>query len=165
MASKRDERDRVGAAKGVTGTAPCLFCRVVSGDLPAHVVYEDALTVAFLDHRPLFPGHALVVPRAHVETLIDLPSAAVAPLFAAVQVLARAVERGLGAAGSFVAVNNRVSQSVPHLHVHVVPRRPRDGLKGFFWPRGRYRDEAEAADFAARLRAGVADLGGAGARA
>ena len=153
MASKRDERDRAGGAQGAPGTTPCLFCRVVRGDLPAHVVYEDALTVAFLDHRPLFPGHALVVPRAHVETMIDLPSAAVAPLFAAVQVLARAVERGLGAAGSFVAVNNRVSQSVPHLHVHVVPRRPKDGLKGFFWPRGRYRDEAEAADIAARLRA------------
>jgi histidine triad (HIT) family protein len=163
MASKRDERDRAGAAKGAPGTAPCLFCRVVSGDLPAHVVYEDALTVAFLDHRPLFPGHALVVPRAHVETLIDLPSAAVAPLFTAVQVLARAVERGLGAEGSFVAVNNRISQSVPHLHVHVVPRRPKDGLKGFFWPRGRYRDEAEAADIAARLRAAVADLAGDGA--
>ena len=142
---------------------PCLFCRVVSGDLPAHVVYEDTLTIAFLDHRPLFPGHALVVPRAHVETLIDLPSAAVAPLFAAVQVLAHAVEQGLGAAGSFVAVNNRVSQSVPHLHVHVVPRRPKDGLKGFFWPRGRYRDEVEAADIAARLRAAVAELGGDGA--
>ena len=143
----------------------CLFCRVVRGDLAAHVVYEDALTIAFLDHRPLFPGHTLVVPRAHVETLLDLPSDAVAPLFATVQLLARAVERGLGAAGSFVAVNNRVSQSVPHLHVHVVPRRPKDGLKGFFWPRGRYRDEAEAADVTARLRAAVAELGGDGARA
>jgi len=165
VASKRDERDHAGEAKGAPGTTACLFCRVVSGDLPAHVVYEDTLNVAFLDHRPLFPGHALVVPRAHVETLIDLPSAAVAPLFAAVQVLARAVERGLGAAGSFVAVNNRVSQSVPHLHVHVVPRRPKDGLKGFFWPRGRYRDEAEAADIAARLRAAVAEPAGDGARA
>ena len=165
MASKWDERDRAGGAPVAAGRTACLFCRVISGDLPAHVVYEDALTVAFLDHRPLFPGHALVVPRAHVETLLDLPPAAVAPLFAGVQVLARAVERGLGAAGSFVAVNNRVSQSVPHLHVHVVPRRPKDGLKGFFWPRGRYRDEAEAADIAARLRAAVADLGGDGARA
>ncbi len=119
--------------------------------------------MAFLDHRPLFPGHALVVPRAHVETLLDLPSASVAPLFAAVQVLARAVERAR-AAGSFVAVNNRVSQSVPHLHVHVVPRRPKDGLKGFFWPRGHYRDDAEAAEIAARLRAAVAELGRDGAR-
>ena len=165
MASKWDERDRAGGAPEAADTTACLFCRVVRGDLPAHVVYEDALTVAFLDHRPLFAGHALVVPRAHVETLLDLPPAAVAPLFAGVQVLARAVERGLGAAGSFVAVNNRVSQSVPHLHVHVVPRRPKDGLKGFFWPRGRYRDEAEAADIAARLRSAVADLGGDGARA
>jgi histidine triad (HIT) family protein len=165
MAAKREGRDRAGAAKGAPGPLPCLFCRVVSGEIPAHVVYEDALTVAFLDHRPLFPGHALVVPRTHVETLIDLPFERVAPLFAAVQVLARAVERGLGAGGSFVAVNNRISQSVPHLHVHVVPRRPKDGLKGFFWPRGRYRDEAEAADIAARLRAAVADLGGDGARA
>jgi len=165
MASKLDERDRAGGAPVAAGTTACLFCRVISGDLPAHVVYEDALTVAFLDHRPLFPGHALVVPRAHVETLLDLPPAAVAPLFAGVQVLARAVERGLGAAGSFVAVNNRVSQSVPHLHVHVVPRRPKDGLKGFFWPRGHYRDEAEAADIAARLRAAVAEPGGDGPHA
>ena len=156
MASKRDERDHAGAAKEAPGmTTPCLFCRVVSGDLPAHVVYEDTLTVAFLDHRPLFPGHALVVPRAHVETLLDLPSAAIAPLFAAVQVLARAVERGLGAAGSFVAVNNRVSQSVPHLHVHVAPRRRKDGLKGFFWPRTKYGSDEEAAAVADQLRNGV----------
>ena len=91
---------------------------------------------------------------------MDLPSAAVAPLFGAVQTLGRAVEVGLGAEGSFVAVNNRISQSVPHLHVHVVPRRRKDGLKGFFWPRGHYRDEADAADIAARLRAAVAELGG-----
>ena len=158
MASKRDERDHAGPAKEAPGTTPCLFCRVIGGDLPAHVVYEDALTVAFLDHRPLFPGHALVVPRAHVETLLDLPSAAVAPLFAAVQVLARAVERGLGAAGSFVAVNNRVSQSVPHLHVHVVPRRPKDGLKGFFWPRVSYRDAAHLEDVRSRIERAVRQL-------
>jgi len=133
----------------------CLFCRVVRGEIGAHVVYEDARSLAFLDHRPLFPGHTLVVPRHHVETLGDLSTDGIGPLFAAVQALARAVEQGLGAAGSFVAVNNRISQSVPHLHVHVVPRRPKDGLKGFFWPRGRYRDEAEAALVAARLRAAV----------
>jgi histidine triad (HIT) family protein len=133
---------------------------VVRGDLPAHLVWQDARTAAFLDHRPLFPGHVLVVPRGHVETLLDLPPDEVAPLFGAVQLVARAVEQALGAVGSFVAVNNRVSQSVPHLHVHVVPRRPKDGLKGFFWPRGRYRDGAEAADVAARLRDAVAALAG-----
>jgi len=133
-----------------------VFCRVVRGDLSAHVVYEDPQSVAFLDHRPLFPGHTLVVPRAHVETLADLPAEGITPLFAAVQVLARAVERGLGAEGSFVAVNNRISQSVPHLHVHVVPRRAKDGLRGFFWPRGRYRDKAEAAEVSQRLRAAIA---------
>ncbi len=116
------------------------------------------MSLAFLDHRPLFPGHTLVVPRAHVPTLGDLPPALVAPLFAAVQLLARAVERGLDAEGSFVAVNNRISQSVPHLHVHVVPRRHKDGLKGFFWPRGRYRDDREMAEVRDRLGAAVAAL-------
>jgi histidine triad (HIT) family protein len=153
MPSKRGARDRNRAP------APCTFCRVVSGDLGAHVVYEDALSMAFLDHRPLFPGHILVIPRVHVPTLIDLPAESIEPLFAAVQMLARAVERGLGAEGSFVAVNNRISQSVPHLHVHVVPRRSKDGLKGFFWPRGRYRDDAEAVDVRERLRAAVSELG------
>ena len=158
MASRGDGRAAgVPAAPGAPG---CLFCRVARADLPAHLVWEDARTVAFLDHRPLFPGHALVVPREHVETLLDLPPAEIAPLFGAVQLVARAVEQALGAAGSFVAVNNRVSQSVPHLHVHVVPRRPKDGLKGFFWPRGRYRDDGEAADVAARLRAAVAAIAG-----
>lgn len=143
----------------MTGQRPsrdCAFCRVVRGEASAHVVYEDAVSLAFLDHRPLFPGHALVVPRGHVETLADLPADRIAPLFAAVQALARAVERGLGADGSFVAVNNRISQSVPHLHVHVVPRRAKDGLRGFFWPRGRYRDEDEAAGVRDRLRAALA---------
>ena len=150
------DRDR-GGVPGASSAA-CIFCRVVRGEIAAHVVHDDAVSVAFLDHRPLFPGHTLVVPRAHVPTLTDLPPDALAPLFATVQLLARAVERGLGAAGSFVAVNNRVSQSVAHLHVHVVPRRHKDGLKGFFWPRGRYRDEADAADVTARLRAAIDEL-------
>jgi histidine triad (HIT) family protein len=157
MVSTASARDREASF----GSGACVFCRVVRGETPAHVVHEDARSLAFLDHRPLFPGHTLVVPRAHVPTLIDLPSDMLEPLFSVVQTLARAVERGLGAAGSFVAVNNRVSQSVPHLHVHVVPRRPKDGLKGFFWPRGRYRDEAEAAEVTRRLRAAIAELGGA----
>jgi histidine triad (HIT) family protein len=159
MASKRGERDRAGEPPPALGATGCVFCRVVRGELSAHVVYDDALSMAFLDHRPLFPGHTLVIPRAHVPTLIDLPAEALAPFFAVVQVLAGAVERALGADGSFVAVNNRISQSVPHLHVHVVPRRSKDGLKGFFWPRGRYRDEAEAVDIRERLRAGIAELG------
>lgn len=148
--------DRDDAFDASTGA--CIFCRVVCGELAAHVVHDNAVSVAFLDHRPLFPGHMLVVPRAHTPTLADLPADALAPLFATVQLLARAVERGLGAAGSFVAMNNRVSQSVAHLHVHVVPRRHKDGLKGFFWPRGRYRDEADAAAVTARLRAAIDEL-------
>jgi len=117
----------------------CLFCRIVSGELPATIVYEDDNSVAFLDHRPLFPGHTLLVPREHVETLGELPAKIVGPYFEAAQVLSRAVEAALDAEGTFVAMNNRVSQSVPHLHVHIVPRRKKDGLKGFFWPRTKYK--------------------------
>jgi histidine triad (HIT) family protein len=121
----------------------CLFCRIVSGDLAATVVYEDANSIAFLDHRPLFPGHTLLVPREHVETLGDLARPLVGPFFEAAQLLSRAVELALEAEGTFVAMNNRVSQSVPHLHVHIVPRRRKDGLKGFFWPRTKYKDDEE----------------------
>jgi histidine triad (HIT) family protein len=130
----------------------CTFCRIAAGELPAAMVHSDAQLAAFLDHRPLFHGHVLVVPRGHVETLADLPPDLVAPLFALVQRLTRAVEHALGAEGSFVAINNRVSQSVPHLHVHVVPRRKGDGLKGFFWPRTKYRDTAEMAAIASSVR-------------
>ena len=121
----------------------CLFCRIVSGELPALIVYEDEVSVGFLDHRPVFQGHTLLVPRTHVETLGELPVKLVEPYFKAAQLLARAVESGLDADGTFVAMNNRVSQSVPHLHVHVVPRRRKDGLKGFFWPRTKYDNEEE----------------------
>jgi histidine triad (HIT) family protein len=121
----------------------CLFCGVVSGEIPAVIVYEDKTSVAFLDHRPLFPGHVLLVPREHFETLGDLPLAQVGPFFTNVQMLSRAVESAMEAEGSFVAMNNRVSQSVPHLHVHVVPRRRKDGLKGFFWPRTKYKSDEE----------------------
>ena len=123
--------------------AECLFCRIVSGELPATVVYEDDNVVAFLDHRPLFPGHTLLVPRQHVETLGELPTKLVAPYFEAAQLLSLAVESAMDAEGSFVAMNNRVSQSVPHLHVHIVPRRRKDGLKGFFWPRTKYKSDEE----------------------
>lgn len=144
------------AAGGLNGRVDCVFCAVVAGAEPAHRVLDDEAAVAFLDRRPLFPGHVLVVPRAHHRTLADLPAAEVGPFFLCVQRVAAAVERGLGAAGSFVAANNRISQSVPHLHVHVVPRNPKDGLRGFFWPRGKYPDEAGAAEVAARLRAALA---------
>ncbi|MDA0365673.1 MAG: HIT family protein [Chloroflexi bacterium] len=130
----------------------CTFCRVVAGHEPAATVYADALVVVFLDRRPLFPGHCLLVPRTHVETLGDLPPDAVGPLFERVRRLSVAVERAMDAEGTFVAMNNRVSQSVPHLHVHVVPRRRRDGLRGFFWPRTTYDDGAHAE----RVRASIA---------
>jgi histidine triad (HIT) family protein len=120
----------------------CLFCGIVNGEVSASIVFEDEISIAFLDHRPLFPGHCLLVLREHFETLTDLPAELIGPLFKNLQLLARAVESALEADGSFVAMNNRVSQSVPHLHVHVVPRRRKDGLKGFFWPRNKYADEA-----------------------
>ncbi len=135
--------------------APCAFCAIVAGDEPAHVVLDDDAAVAFLDVRPLFPGHVLLVPREHHETLVDLPPEQVDPLFSRARRLAAAVEASMDAKGTFVAMNNRVSQSVPHLHVHVVPRTRGDGLKGFFWPRTRYDGEAHMADVAARIRAAV----------
>ena len=119
----------------------CLFCGIISEEVNASVVFRGDISVAFLDHRPLFPGHCLLVPRNHFETLGDLPDELVGPFFRNVQLLTRAVEVALGAEGSFVAMNNRVSQSVPHLHVHIVPRRKKDGLKGFFWPRNKYESE------------------------
>ncbi|HVY63048.1 MAG TPA: HIT family protein [Planctomycetota bacterium] len=134
---------------------PCAFCQVVAGALPADVVFEDVHSVAFLDHKPLFPGHVLLVPRAHHVTLADLPASLVAPLFAAARLLSGAVEAALQAEGTFVAINNGVSQSVPHLHVHVVPRRKGDGLRGFFWPRKKYEDEAHRASVANALRAAI----------
>jgi histidine triad (HIT) family protein len=134
----------------------CRFCQIVSGALSAEIVHETPEVVAFLDHRPLFPGHTLVVPRDHVETLPDLTPAAVAPFFTEVQRLARVMPRALGATGTFVALNNVVSQSVPHLHVHVVPRRPKDGLRGFFWPRRRYESPEESAAAAAAIRRALA---------
>ena len=133
----------------------CVFCAIMSGGTPALVVFENADVIAFLDHRPLFPGHCLVVPRAHHETLADLPDALRDPFFAVVQILSDAVPRGMQAEGSFVAINNRVSQSVPHLHAHVVPRRRGDGLRGFFWPRQKYAGPEAMREVQQRLRAAV----------
>jgi histidine triad (HIT) family protein len=137
----------------------CVFCRIVAGEIDAHVVMADDLVIAFLDARPVFPGHSLLVPRDHHETLLDLPGQLVGPFFTRTQLLAAAVERGMDAEGTFVAMNNRVSQSVPHLHVHVVPRRRKDGLRGFFWPRQRYESEEQTVEVAGRVRDAVDRLG------
>ena len=136
----------------------CRFCEIEKGAGSALVVHEDATTLAFLDRRPLFPGHCLVIPREHHETLFDLPDPLVGHLFANVRLLTHAVEMATGAEGSFVAINNRISQSVPHLHVHVVPRRRKDGLRGFFWPRHPYGSEAEARGIQAAIREAVEGL-------
>ncbi|MFI7447514.1 HIT family protein [Nonomuraea sp. NPDC049714] len=126
-----------------------LFCEIIAGERPARVVHSDEVSVSFLDTRPVFKGHVLVVPRAHVEVLTDLTD--VGPFFERVQAITRAVEEGLETDGTFVAMNNRVSQSVAHLHVHVVPRHRKDGLRGFFWPRTTYASDAEAQLYAERI--------------
>ena len=138
--------------------ASCIFCRIVGGEISSYTVFEDDVTLAFLDYRPLFPGHCLLVPKTHYGTLLDLPTPLFTPLMANAQLLARAVERGLEAHGSFVAINNRISQSVPHLHIHVVPRRRKDGLKGFFWPRQPYKDEGSIIAVQQALRAAIAQV-------
>jgi histidine triad (HIT) family protein len=138
--------------------ANCIFCGVVAGEISANIVFEDDISLAFLDHRPLFPGHCLLVPKKHFETLSDLPSDLVGPFFQNVQLLARAVEVALEAEGSFVALNNRISQSVPHLHVHIVPRRKKDGLKGFFWPRNKYKSESELLAVQLAIQSAIANL-------
>jgi histidine triad (HIT) family protein len=138
----------------------CVFCDIAAGEVSAEIVLADETAVAFLDRRPLFKGHVLVIPREHYETLADLPAALVGPLFTRVQRVSAALPTALGAQGSFVALNNVVSQSVPHLHVHVVPRTRGDGLRGFFWPRQKYADDAEAAVYAQRIRDALAVGGG-----
>ncbi|HWF45996.1 MAG TPA: HIT family protein [Bryobacteraceae bacterium] len=136
----------------------CIFCKIAARDAPGSLVYEDEAILAFLDLQPLFPGHVLVSPRGHYETLADLPGYLIEPLFSATQLLTKAVESATQAEGTFVAMNNRVSQSVPHLHVHVVPRRRRDGLKGFFWPKHPYRDEAERENIRVAIEQAVQEL-------
>ncbi len=134
----------------------CTFCAIRDGAVPAEVVLDENDVMAFLDVRPLFPGHTLVIPRRHVGTLVDLPDALLAPLLGATRRVAGAMVDALGSDGSFVANNNVVSQSVPHLHFHVVPRTRGDGLKGFFWPRHPYGSAAEMSAIAARLRVALA---------
>ncbi len=140
----------------------CIFCRIRDGDVGAHKVLHEDEAFAFLDFRPVFPGHVLVAPRRHHPTLLDLAAPDIGPFFTVVQRVTAAVTEAMEADGSFVAVNNTVSQSVPHLHVHVVPRRRGDGLRGFFWPRTRYADEAEIAATAERIRSRLAQAHGPG---
>jgi histidine triad (HIT) family protein len=135
----------------VCNVPDCLFCRIAAGETAAHNVLESDDLVAFLDHRPVFKGHVLLVPRRHVLTFPDLPDSLRDPFFAAGQRLAAAMVSGLGAQGSFVAMNNTVSQSVPHLHLHVVPRTKGDGLRGFFWPRTKYSSDDEMKQYAGLL--------------
>ena len=137
-------------------TRACVFCQIVAGELPAHVVLDDERFLAFLDLRPLFPGHVLLVPKEHHETLWDLPDDLFGPLGERTRDLAIAVREAMGSVGIFTATNNVVSQSVPHLHVHVVPRNRGDGLRGFFWPRTKYASEDQAAEVAAAIRSAVA---------
>jgi histidine triad (HIT) family protein len=134
----------------------CLFCAIAAGDVPAHIVVDEPDVVAFLDIRPVFKGHLLVIPRRHFVTLSELPTPLLTSVFVVVQRCASAVVAGLGAQGSWVAQNNVVSQAVPHVHVHVVPRTKGDGLRGFFWPRQKYTDDAEMVEYADRLRAALA---------
>lgn len=136
----------------------CIFCRIIAGELTAPIVFEDEETMAFLDHRPVFPGHCLLVPRDHFETLTDLPGDLVTPFFTNAQLLARVVESALEADGTFVAMNNRVSQSVPHLHVHIVPRRRKDGLKGFFWPRHKYENDEQMQLIRQKIKTSIRNL-------
>ena len=137
--------------------AMCVFCDIAAGRAEAEIVLEDDRCIAFLDFRPIFPGHTLLIPREHHETLPDLPDELLEPLFANARLLAGIMETALDAQGSFVAMNNKVSQSVAHLHVHVVPRRRKDGLRGFFWPRNRYSSPDEMARVAALLRNAIAE--------
>ena len=152
------EPDRFSPSDSVPGHEACPFCRIVRHEVPSRVVWEDDLSLAFLDRRPVFPGHTLLVPKQHVETLAELPDRLIAPLFTHAKLLSEAVRQGMHADGTFVAINNHVSQSVPHLHIHVVPRTYKDGLKGFFWPRHPYENEQAAQVAQEAIRSALATI-------
>lgn len=146
------------SASEIVTNPDCPFCKIVRSEAQSYTIFEDDNTLAFLDKRPVFPGHSLLIPKSHYETLIDLPTSLIGPLFQNAQLLARAMEQGLQAEGTFVAINNRISQSVPHVHIHIVPRHKKDGLKGFFWPRQHYTDEATILNIQSTLQSTVAQL-------
>ena len=136
----------------------CVFCKILLSKTDGHRVFEDEHTLAFLDYRPLFPGHCLLIPKTHLETIADLPNPLISALFLNARKLAGAVQQAMEAEGTFIAANNRVSQSVPHFHIHIVPRRKGDGLKGFFWPRTKYKDAQEIATVASKIKAAILGL-------
>ncbi|MGC8716956.1 MAG: HIT family protein [bacterium] len=138
-----------------TDSTDCVFCRIIRGEEKAYIVFEDDSSITFLDIRPLFPGHCLVVPKQHYETLADLPDDSIEKIFKNAKLVSQAVEIALKADGSFIGINNKVSQSVPHLHIHIIPRKRGDGLKGFFWPRTRYKDEKELLEIQSMIKASI----------
>lgn len=138
-----------------TNSTGCTFCRIIRGEEKAYKVFEDDFSIVFLDIHPLFPGHCLVVPKEHYETLADLPDESIERIFKNAKLVSQAVEVALKADGSFIGINNKVSQSVPHLHIHIIPRRKGDGLKGFFWPRTRYKDEKELLEIQSMIKTSI----------
>ena len=140
------------------GDVDCAFCKISRHEAESYIVLEDEVSLAFLDKRPLFPGHVLLATRAHYPTIGELPGNLIEPFFANVRLLSLAVPKALGADGSFIAINDRVSQSVPHMHVHVVPRKQKDGLKGFFWPRQQYKSKESALETQRAIQSAVAEL-------
>jgi histidine triad (HIT) family protein len=143
--------EREESSSGKSNPVDCVFCRMVRGEVETRVVFRDETSMAFLDRRPVFLGHCLLIPLDHYETLADLPPQLVGPLFLNVRKLSISVQRAMKSDGSFVAINNKVSQSVPHLHIHVVPRKSKDGLRGFFWPRQSYSSEAQAQEIQRKI--------------
>jgi histidine triad (HIT) family protein len=133
----------------------CIFCKIIAREIPSAIVFEDEISIGFLDITPLFPGHVLLAPKAHSQTLTDLPAETIGPLFLNAQKVTKAVEMAMEAPGSFIGINNRVSQSVPHLHIHIVPRRPKDGLRGFFWPKNPYKSPEHLKETADKIRAAL----------
>ena len=158
ITARAENRTRLKSIVLSEASRDCAFCKIIRSEVQSYIVFEDDISLAFLDKRPLFPGHCLLIPKSHYETLIDLPASLVAPLFQNAQLLALAIEKGLQADGTFVAINNRVSQSVPHVHIHIVPRHKKDGLKGFFWPRQHYKDEATLLSIQNILQSTIAQL-------